>query len=206
MLVLAGAAPSAHRRDEYLQAARVAIAPDRVLIELDLTPGIAVAEQLIAGVDSDGNGAISTAEADAYRARVLRDVAVDVDGRALTLDVLDGSFPDVSAVRNGDGIMRLCLSAALPRLSAGTHRLRYRNSHRADIGAYLVNALVPQSDRVAVTAQRRDTAQRDVTIEYTLQPDSTTRLRGGLALSATAAVIWLLMRSWRRRESLIPNP
>jgi hypothetical protein len=32
--------------------------------------------------------------------------------------------------------------------------------------AYLANALVPESDRVAVTAQRRDRDQTEVTIEY----------------------------------------
>jgi hypothetical protein len=36
---------SAHRRDEYLQAARIAVGPDRVRIELDLTPGMAVADR-----------------------------------------------------------------------------------------------------------------------------------------------------------------
>ena len=53
----------------------------------------------------------------------------------------------------------------LPRPSAGTHRLRYRNSHRSEIGVYLVNALVPASERVSIVAQRRDVDQRDVTIE-----------------------------------------
>jgi hypothetical protein len=45
LVVAAGGAASAHRMAEYLRAARLGIEPDRVAIELDLTPGIAVAEQ-----------------------------------------------------------------------------------------------------------------------------------------------------------------
>ena len=47
-MILAGVAVvSAHRRDEYLQAARLALDPGRVQIELDLTPGIAVADAIL---------------------------------------------------------------------------------------------------------------------------------------------------------------
>ena len=199
-VLLAGGAASAHRRDEYLQAARVAIDPDRIEIELDLTPGIAVAEQVLAAIDRDGNRSISDGEARAYRARVLDGLAVDVDGTPLALELADSSVPAVAAVLNGEGTMRLRAAAALPRVSTGTHHLRYRNSHRPDIGVYLVNALVPASERVAVVSQRRDVDQRDVTIEYTLGPDAATRVRGGLSAGAAGAVIWLTSLWWRRRR------
>ena len=199
-MLLAGGAASAHRRDEYLQAARVAIDPGRIEIELDLTPGIAVAEQVLAAIDRDGNRAISDGEARAYRDLVLGGLTVDVDGTPLALALIDSSVPEVAAVRNGEGTMRLRAGAALPRVSAGTHRLRYRNAHRPDIGVYLVNALVPASDRVAVVSQRRDVDQRDVTIEYTLAPDPATRLRGGLSAGAAGAAIWLTSLWWRRRQ------
>ena len=44
LTIAAGAAThlSAHRLDEYLQAARLGIDPDRVELQLDLTPGAAV--------------------------------------------------------------------------------------------------------------------------------------------------------------------
>ena len=204
LAVVFGGTPSAHRRDEYLQAARVAIDPDRVEIELDLTPGIAVAEQVLAEIDRDGNRSISDGEARAYRGQVLGAIAVDVDGKPLPLESIDGTFPEVAAVLNGEGTLRLRVVAALPRLSAGTHRLRYRISHRPDIGVYLVNALVPASDRIAIEAQRRDVDQRDVTIEYTLAADRATRLRGGLSVALAGAVIWLAAVWWRRRRESSP--
>src|SRR4051812_45984017 len=42
---------SAHRLDEYLQAARLGIGTERVELELDLTPGSSVANVIIAGID-----------------------------------------------------------------------------------------------------------------------------------------------------------
>jgi hypothetical protein len=35
---------------------------------------------------------------------------------------------------------------------------------------------VPRSDRIVITAQRRDTTQRDLTIDYVLRPEPATVL------------------------------
>ncbi len=199
LVLVAGGWSSAHRRDEYLQAARLAIDPDRVQIELDLTPGIAVAESVLAEVDLDRNRSISAGEAGAYCARLLSAMAVDVDGRPLVLALTGSTFPDAGAMMTGEGTMRLQAVAAMPRLSGGTHHLRYRNSHRSDIAVYLVNALVPASDRVAVASQRRDVDQRDVTIEYTLRAEAATRVRGGLMVAIAGTLIWITTL-WRRRR------
>ena len=203
MLLTTGAL-TAHRRDEYLQTARVAVDPDRVGIELDLTPGISVAEEVLAAIDRDGNRSISSEEAQAYRRQVLDGVVAEVDGMPLALELVDSRVPEVEAVLNGEGTMRLHVRVPLPRLSAGTHHFRYRNNHRPDIGVYLVNALVPASERVSIVAQRRDVDQRDVTIEYTLAADPATRVRGGLSAAAAGAAIWLTV--WWRRRATIANP
>ena len=44
---------SAHRRDEHLQAARIAIELERVDVELDITPGADVADALVSAIDGD---------------------------------------------------------------------------------------------------------------------------------------------------------
>ena len=82
--------------------------------------------------------------------------------------MVSSSFPDLSALRRGEGTIRLKIQATLPRVSAGPHRLLFRNAHLAGHSAYLANALVPESPRVTVTAQRRDPDQSELTIEYTL--------------------------------------
>ena len=57
---------AAHRLDEYLQAARVSLARDRIALEVDLTPGANIAPAIVALLDRDGDGTISPIEAEAY--------------------------------------------------------------------------------------------------------------------------------------------
>ena len=193
-----GAAVSAHRYDEYLQAARLAIDPDRVQLELDLTPGIAVAEQVLSEIDLDADRSISPAEARAYSRRVLGIVALDVDGMPLEVELVDSQLPSIDSVLSGDGTARIRAIAVMPRLADGRHQLRYRNSFRSDIGAYLANTLVPDNDRVTVAGQQRDVDQRELTVNYTLRPDPAVRTRSGLSVGFAGALILLANVWWRR--------
>lgn len=167
VLVTTGVAQmSAHRRDEYLQAARIAMDPGRVEVELDLTPGIALADVIIRQIDRDRSGSFSDDEMRAYALSVMHDVSLELDGRPLQADLASRQFPATDAIARGEGIIRLRLTAPLPSLSAGGHRLLYRNSHQPTFGVYLANALAPASDQVAVVLQRRDVDQKELLIEY----------------------------------------
>jgi len=196
--VLAGSSLSAHRRDEYLQAARLTIDPDRIEIALDLTPGIAVAGDVLARIDANADESISPGEAHEYLASVVGAIDLEVDGTRLMVKVSDSELPDVGAVRNGEGTLRIRAVAVMPRLGEGVHRLRFRNSHRPDIGAYLVNPLIPASDRVTLGTLRRDVHQRELTIEYSLRADAKTRARDGLLAGFLVALIGASSLVWRR--------
>ena len=197
--IIAGssAETSAHRRDEYLQAARLALDPERTHIELDLTAGIAVAEVVLADIDRDRTGTISSDEADNYAAVVRTAIRLEVDGTPLSVELINSRFPTVDAVRQGEGAIRLDLAAAMPPLAAGPHHLRYRNSHRADIGAYLANVLVPASNRVAISAQRRDVDQRELIVDYVLDADRSTSARAWF-LASFIGVALAVATLWRR--------
>jgi hypothetical protein len=162
---------SAHRREDYLQAARIGLEPDGVLITLDLTPGIAVAESFIAAVDRDRDGSLSTDEQRWYVRQVVSALEVEIDERPLQPRVVSWSFPELTAFRRGEGTIRLNVQATFPRVLAGSHQLLFRNAHLAGHSAYLANALVPESARVTVTAEHRDRDQRELTIEYTVHAD-----------------------------------
>ena len=197
---LAGATASAHRRDEYLQAARIAIDPGRVQIALDLTPGIALAQTVLAEIDLDGNGLFAAAEAHDYSARVLSELQLEVDGQPLPLELIDHRFPTVRAIFKGEGTIQLQLAATVPSLPAGGHRVSYRNAHHPDIGVYLANALIPASARVMVLAQRRDAAQRELVVEYVLRGDAGTRRRWWLPVGGAAAIVIMSSALWRRHR------
>src|ERR1700677_752682 len=84
----------AHRLDEYLQATLVAIEPGEIRLDINLTPGVAVAGQVLALIDRDSDGVISTNEAGAYAELVRRDLVARLDARNVELKLAALNFPD----------------------------------------------------------------------------------------------------------------
>ena len=108
-------------------------------------------------------------------------------------------------VNEGTGTIRLTASAALPALTEGAHQFFYANRHRSEIGVYLANALVPDDPRIEITGQRRDVAQHELTIDYSLGP-ATDRPAvnpwqgaAALAILAVSGVIFLRKMTARGR-------
>jgi hypothetical protein len=146
-----------------------------------------VAGSLLAVLDGDGDGSVSADEQARYAAGVMDALRLEIDGRPLRPRMVSASFAEPAVFRRGEGAIRLKLEAALPTLPAGSHRLLFRNAHLAGHSAYLANALVPESDRVAVTAQRRDRDQSALTIEYSLQGGATAAVLAWVLSSLTPA-------------------
>ena len=206
VIVASGETLSGHRRDEYLQASRLALDADRVRIEVELTAGIAVADAVLADLDRDGTDTVSAGEAASYAAAVAAAIGLEIDGAPLAVTGKATRVPGVDDVRSGAGAMLIELDATVPALDAGPHLLRFRNRHRPDISVYLANVLVPTDDRVAVTAQRRDVDQRELVVDYQLRAGSIEAAgRTGLAI-ATALLIALGAWWWhvRRRPTASP--
>jgi len=196
---MACAVASAHRRDECLLAARLDIEPGRVELELDLTPGIAVADATIADLDRDRDGVLSEEERGAYVGRALDAVVLELDGRPLQVAPIESTFPGLHDFRRGEGTIRLRSAAVLPPQADGDHHLSFRHTKQRDGSVYLANALVPASDRVTITAQRRDVTQRDLTIDYVLRRGPATSAPTWLlgALAGAAVLAGLLVRPSR---------
>ncbi|HVZ20559.1 MAG TPA: hypothetical protein VG871_05830 [Vicinamibacterales bacterium] len=197
MLALSARA-DAHRLDEYLQAAKISVAADRVGLELDLSPGVAVADGIVRGIDADGDDYISEAEADDYAAGVLRALTLSVDGRSLPLRLERRAVPSVDAMRQGVGVIRLEASAAVPA-GAGRRELAFANGFLPATSVYLVNALVPSDPRVTLVSQQRDPLQRTYSLEY--------EIAGGRAwagwLATALGLFGLLILGRRRRPARV---
>jgi hypothetical protein len=185
LAVAAGAGASAHRRDEHLQAALITISPDHVLVDLDITPGADLAEGAIAAIDADGDGAVSEAERAAYANAVAGALRLANDREAHALSVVAAEFPDLSAIRRGEGTIALRLRAALrPGLAAGAHELIFGNGHQPAQSVYLANARVPESRHVTIVSQRRTATQHELTIAYTLAPKASPAVLAALLATA----------------------
>lgn len=163
---------NAHRVDECLQAALLGIRPDRVELDLELTPGAAVAPLFLKEMDADQDGEISRAEGRAYAAKALSAVRLELDDTPLRLKLSDCEAPRVAEVRVGQGVLRLHAVAVVRHLSPGAHHLRFANHFRGEVSAYLVNALRPESADLAIQAQARDERQTESRIDFTYQPGS----------------------------------
>ena len=105
IVVSLGMPASAHRVDEYLQATLISLDSnkdkDQVEAFLRLTPGIAVSSQVLASIDTDGDGVISEIEKRAYAERVLADLSLTVDGHRLTPRLVSMDFPEVEQMKEG---------------------------------------------------------------------------------------------------------
>ena len=78
---------SAHRLDEYLQATRISVELDCIKTEIDLTPGAALADDVIAMINRDHDGDISQSERASYVRSVVESLSVEIDGQRHSLNL-----------------------------------------------------------------------------------------------------------------------
>ena len=166
------ASPSAHRLDEYLQAARVSLERTQVMVEVDLTPGSSVAYGIIALIDRDGDSRISPLEAHSYAQDVLDDLVVELDGRPVALMLAHVEVSTTGEMRHGMGTIQLRAVGDVEQAAIWRRQrqLHFQNNHHSASSVNLVNALVPSDPGITVVAQTRDAKQRDARIEYSVRP------------------------------------
>ncbi len=100
----------AHRLDEYLQAALVSIEPADIRLSMNLTPGIEVADEVLAQIDWNRDDAISAGEEATYAELLRRDLVLRLDDVAVELQVIVVAIPLPGELRTGEGII-LCSSS-----------------------------------------------------------------------------------------------
>jgi hypothetical protein len=162
------AAAHAHQLDSYVQAATIAVARDRVSLELRLTPGADVFAAVFRTMDADADGTLSASEQRAYAQRLLQDLSLRVDGTRVPLRLVGWDFPPLALMREGMGDVWIEYEAMVP--SGGRARtLTFRNRHQRRIAAYLANGSVPDDPAIRITAQDRSEDQSAYTMHYVLQ-------------------------------------
>jgi hypothetical protein len=200
-----GAPASAHRLDEYLQAAMISVEKDRIQAQLRLTPGVAAFPVVFAAIDTNADGVLSETEQRTYAGRVLRDLSITIDGVHLKPRLVSMRFPGLGELREGLGEIQLELEADLPP-GGVDRRLIFENHHQSLISAYLVNALVPRDPNIRIKEQNRNYQQSFYQLDYVqaaglrLGPLSFTGWP--TALAWLCAGLFLLARVglfWRRR-------
>ncbi len=157
---------AAHRLDEYLQATVAMIEPDGIRLRINLTPGVDVADQVLAKIDRNRDAIISDKEAATYAESLRRDLVVRLDQSDAGLEVAALSFAEVDELRTGRGTIRIEFSVTATPLVAGAHTLTVKNRHLPKASVYLFNAALPKSDSVNIGRQKRSNDQHRGEIDF----------------------------------------
>jgi hypothetical protein len=155
----------AHNLDQYLQAAVISVDQSHIAVSMRLVPGVAVAQAVLAGIETDAGGAVSQAGQRSYITHLQSDLSLRLDGVPVPLRWMSAEFPTVDQMRAGLGEIRVEFSAdVLPGDSR--RRLTFENHHRREISAYLVNCLVPRDPDIQIVAQSRNSTQSFYELDY----------------------------------------
>ncbi|HZQ08162.1 MAG TPA: hypothetical protein VFD70_16380 [Anaerolineae bacterium] len=179
----------AHPLDVYLQATYITVAPSEIIVELDLSPGVLVAPNVLPQLDTNTDQQISDSESQAYADTILHNIALQVDGKPLALSITKIDMPEYLTIQAGYGTIRIFTTAALPNTINGIHTIYYKNSYAPTGSAYQVNTFVEQSAPITLGKQIRDSIQQSITVDYTLgaPAPSTNAPSSSTAPSTTAA-------------------
>ena len=157
---------AAHRLDEYLQATVAMIEPEGIRLRINLTPGVDVADQVLAKIDLNRDAIISEKEAATYAESFRRDLVVRLDQSDAGLEVAALSFPEADELRKGRGTIWIEFSVTSTPMVVGAHTLTVENRHLSRASAYLFNAALPKSGSIKIGRQKRSNDQHQGEIEF----------------------------------------
>lgn len=163
---------SAHPLDAFVQATYITLTQDSVLVDVDLTPGILITDQVIPLMDPDGDQVISEAEGAHYAEEVKAALRVAVNDQAIALTLTSLHYPAYLDLTAGVAPIQLHFRAPLSTTTSGTYQLSFENDYApANVtSTYLVNGFVQKDvqDAIDITKQDRDWYQRSSVITYTI--------------------------------------
>ncbi|GAA0519273.1 hypothetical protein [Deinococcus depolymerans] len=167
LLALLGVA-RAHPVDEVVQGAYLTLTPTAVELELDITPGSAVAASVTGSLDADHDGRVTAAEARAYATRVLAAQTLTLDGTRARWTLRDVQVPPLANLKVGGDTLKIF--AVAPRTQrAGTHALTYTNAYRPAKTQRIANIFLKPGGTLTdrVTAQTRSADLTRLTVQFT---------------------------------------
>lgn len=198
LVLFAASEASAHRLDEYVEQTLIELAEDRVVLHVGLTPGVAVAPEVIATLDRNYDGSLDASEQASYTEQVRRALTLSLDDEPTPLRAVDMRYPAIEDMANGVATIALKFeSARAVDLRSGT--LRFANHHAREHAVYLVNSLLPRDPTLQVSSQLRSPNQSSYQAQLSSkasgeQPSgSKTALYAAMFLTA-GAFVWRALR------------
>ena len=150
LALLAGAA-LAHPHSQTDQQAMLSLGLTRIDLALAIVPGTQDGPALAAGLDVDGDGAVSPAEADRFRASLLDGVTLSVDGAPVVLSPDALQLPPLDALAGGTAGLSLRLTGDIALSQAGDHRVDLAVAH-GDFGDWFIQPYLHPDFATGTTA------------------------------------------------------
>jgi len=197
---------AAHPLNQFLQLSYVTVASRSINVELDLTPGVLIAPQVLPTIDTNGDKQISPAETRAYADRVVKALVLRLDDHEQPLTVTQVEMPPYLTIQAGYGAIRIFVRAALPAPLTGTHRLVYRNTYHSTADAYQVNAFVAQGTAIDLAPQQRDARQQSLTMAFTSTPARVAAHASSASARTQAAQVGGLSGQVRQLAAFVQTP
>ena len=197
--ILAPSATLALPLDVYLMGSYVTVTPTQVEVEVDATPGVLLAPDVLAQIDTNGDGTLSDAESRAYVQTIVDALRLSVDGTPLTLSIAKIEMPSYLNIQAGYGLIRIYTSADLPAsatAAGATASLSYVNGYTPTGAMYQVNTFTSGSTPIGLGTQNRSADQASLDVQFAINgtvasSESTNAGSASSSTETTSASGWL---------------
>lgn len=164
---LAPMTAQAHPVDEVVQNSYLTLRPNQIALQLDISPGVAVAGRVLRSLDANGDRRISDSESRAFGSLVLRSSSLTLDGKPAAWRLESVAAPALDNIRQGGDTIKIHAVADRAE-TAGPHSFDYLNRYNpAETQASANVFLQPGGGwRYAVTGQTRGPGGRGLTVRY----------------------------------------
>lgn len=132
----------AHPADQLLQHTQVNLAADEVRVLITIGGGVLAKERLIADLDTDGDGAASAEEVDAWRRMFAASLSASIDHQAVAIDIqqISATIPDLMTFHNGTDRIQVELRLPAGSQSGVEQVLRLQNDYLKRLSAHTFTA------------------------------------------------------------------
>lgn len=181
---------SAHPLDEFPELTYLTISPTNITIELDVTPGVLLAAETLAQIDTNGDNTISDTEARTYVEMIVGKLSLSVDGTAIPVTLTSYTMPAVLNIQAGYGEIEIVATADLPTAvedSTTTHEIAYTNGFTPAKAKYQVNTFIEQGATISLGAQNRSDDQQSINVAFAIGGTIATADQSSTTPSVTAS-------------------
>ena len=114
-----------HPHEDVDQQVLLSVGTGEVVVQIRIAPSYTEGAAIFAHIDTDGDGAVSEAEAAAFGSAVIGQSALTVDGMGFRFNTPKVSVPDREWVSAGFGLIEIDTTAPINLTSAARHRLEF---------------------------------------------------------------------------------